>query len=645
MPSWPSGGTRPGALADFAKALFVIALAAGLICALLWKGWQRDRPPAPSSGEDAIAAFATPYRNTRPEVAYVSDAVCADCHAEQAEAFRSHPMGRSITPIASLAASQRYDAAVRNPFEAVGGTFAVEHAGERVFHKETRSAGGKAFAEAKVEVNYVIGSGIHNYSYLIDQDGVLTQSGITFYSQKGIWDLSPGFANQGGNYFDRPVTAECLFCHANRVEVLPGALNHYRQPIFQNGLAIGCQRCHGPGELHVARHERGDPVEGLDDTIVNPRRLPWELREAVCQQCHLEGVNTILKRGRDYFDYRPGLPWQMFWSVFVRSGSTDEHRFDSSVEQLYASRCFQASKGRMGCITCHDPHRLPQPAEKVAYYRGRCLTCHEEQTGCKLAPAVRRSRSQQDDCIACHMPPFASSDIPHTAATDHRILRKPGRATASEPAPPTGASAWRPFLPEIAGYKDEESARVLALFLIDRVKNHDGDKQLLETAMPLVNEAVRARPEDLAALEAKAEGLALLGQTREGLAIDESILARAPGRETTLVHAAMLARALGAKDAAIAYRQRLLAINPSSLFYQEMLANALAERGDWQQAVSVSEAILRQYPPNLKARLVLLNYYVQSGDRQRARSAFEQIIALHPRDEDSLRRWFEERMK
>src|SRR5262249_55424803 len=114
--------------------------------------------------------------------------------------------------------------------------------------------------------------------------------------------------------------------------------------------------------------------------IVNPRHLEPVLREAVCQQCHLQGEVRVVRRGRSLFDYRPGLPLHLFESAFTRlPENASGQKSVGHVEQIALSRCFQESKGRFGCISCHDPHELPAPEKKIAFYRGRCLQCHQEQ--------------------------------------------------------------------------------------------------------------------------------------------------------------------------------------------------------------------------------------------------------------------------
>src|SRR5262249_1823614 len=141
------------------------------------------------------------------------------------------------------------------------------------------------------------------------------QSPIAWYTQAGRWDLSPGY-EAGNKHFERPIADQCLYCHANHADLVEGSVNRYREPIFQ-GMTIGCERCHGPGELHVARQQ---VVDGKDLSIVNPAHLEPALRDSVCQQCHLQGDVRLVRAGRELYDYRPGLPLHETLAIFFRSG-------------------------------------------------------------------------------------------------------------------------------------------------------------------------------------------------------------------------------------------------------------------------------------------------------------------------------------
>jgi hypothetical protein len=178
------------------------------------------------------------------------------------------------------------------------------------------------------------------------------------YTQKQRWDLSPGY-EKGSIHFDRPIDPNCLFCHSNRVQPVALSVKRYEDPVFL-GHAIGCERCHGPGELHARRQELAG---GRDLTIVKPRHLDPVLRGNVCEQCHLVGDQRVERLGRTAFDYRLGLPLTEF---FVDHGrTTDEgQELVGQVVQIKASRCFRASQGRLGCISCHDPDEVPDPEKR-----------------------------------------------------------------------------------------------------------------------------------------------------------------------------------------------------------------------------------------------------------------------------------------
>src|SRR5262249_56578068 len=99
---------------------------------------------------------------------------------------------------------------------------------------------------------------------------------------------------------------------------------------------------------------------------------------------------------------------------------------------------YQASAGRLGCVSCHEPHSSPCADRRDAVYRQAYLNCHTAPAAeCREKPPARLAAG--DNCTACHMPAFGSSDIAQTAVTDHRLLRRPGATAAAKPrAPPRG---------------------------------------------------------------------------------------------------------------------------------------------------------------------------------------------------------------
>lgn len=634
------------------RSILVLGSLTGVVLALgLVLRATRQRPAtlvASLSLEDPRLTFATPYRNVHPEVNYVGDETCAQCHLDQAEHYRQHPMGRSFTPVARIAASECLEPTTHIPFEAFGFQFRVERQGERLRHKQQlRGSQGQLVAEVELEAHFAIGSGTRGRSYFTSYDGYLFQTPISWFSQKAIWDLSPGFSLR--MLSGRPVQVECLFCHANYAEWVEHSLNHFRPPIFR-GYAIGCERCHGPGELHVQRHQRGEVVPGLDDTIVNPRRLEPDLREAVCHQCHLQGAMRIVRRGRQPFDYRPGLPLHRFWSVFVdRPQFSDNQRAVSHVEQLQLSRCYRESKGRLGCISCHDPHRAPAPAEKGEHYRSRCLSCHAEQ-GCRLTVAERRAQQPQDRCSACHMPRWDSSDIAHTAVTDHRILRRPEPAadpTALFQRLPPGELPMVNFYRDLTGPEDTEARRDLAVAMIERTRQSTAaGRQIARSLLPWLEAAVQAVPEDVPARADLGYALWLQGRAPEALAVFEKTLTLAPEREITLLDAARVTAQLEQPEKAIAYFRRASAVNPWGVLYPYELAQLLAKREEWTEALEQCQTVLRLYPGHLECRLLLITGYLRTGKKEQAQAEFAKVLANQPPDrERTLREWFAEQAR
>jgi predicted CXXCH cytochrome family protein len=630
-----AGWRRPHLLGGAVILLVLV----GLLASAFWKRRGENGPSA--SSEDPRLTYPTPYRNVRPEVQYVGDQLCAGCHAKEAQSYVHHPMGQSFAPLSRASSPESYDPGVRHSFEQSDFRFEVVNRGERTFHRETRqTVERQPLFGVEAEVQFVLGSGTRGRSYLINRDGYLFQSPLSWYSQKKSWDLSPGY-DRANLHFERPIEAACLFCHCNDATPVPDTVNRYRQPLFQ-GHAIGCERCHGPGELHVQAVEKG---ENLAHTIVNPRQLEPSLREAVCQQCHLQGIERTLRRGRQPFDYRPGLPLYLFWSVFVQQSEEREgQKAVGQVEQLGESRCYKGSQGQLGCISCHDPHVSPAPAAKAAYYRSRCLSCHQK-SGCTLPVAVRQEKNG-DNCSSCHLPRINSSDVAHVALSDHRIPRRadgPPRTGEPRPLAPR-VSPLLLFHQDQVALDEQEVARDLGVALSALAWNNGpaGKGPFARKALPLLERTLATWPDDVPGWEAKGSVLYLQNQPEEALAAFEKALALTPERERSLAGAALSAERLRRTDLAIAYWQRILAVNPWSSQARAHLAPLLGQRQDWSKAAEECEAVLRLNPTAIETRMFLAYCHLKKGDKAQARAEFDKVMALKPSDREMLRRWFEE---
>jgi Flp pilus assembly protein TadD len=615
-------------------ALSVVAgINLAAVVRLVHARWSVHQDPPP----------ALVYRNTALEVQYKGDASCAACHPDQSEAFHHHPMSRSLAAVAIAGPMEHYDASAGDPFAREGYQFSVERRDGKVIHRDLRrDAQGRIITEFATEIAFAIGSGARGRTYLVQWDGFLFQSPISWFSNQSTWDLTPGFHAQ--EHFDRPAQVQCLFCHCNQVEPVPHTLNRYRVPIFR-GESIGCERCHGPGELHVLQRERGVAPDKIDDTIVNPRRLEPGLRDSVCHQCHLQGESRILRRGRELFQYRPGLPLDAFVSVFLRAPEfTDNQKAGSHGAQMAVSRCYQASSGALGCISCHDAHRLPPPQTKAEFYRERCLQCHSDRP-CALPEATRRARLASDDCTTCHMPRAASSNIAHTAVTDHRILRRADRPSKARPPSPSrrGAMPLVLFHQGQAGPDNPELARDLGLALAELGADYrELRKGSGALALPLLETAVDQHPDDVAAWEGKGLALGWLDRKEEALLAFDQALALVPAREAALTYAGTFAQELGRMDAAAGYWERAVGMSPWSSQYRLQLASAWARRSDWAPAVQEAETALRLNPGSEAIRTLLVASYLRQGRREAAVKELETLCRLNPANEALLRRWYSE---
>ena len=459
---------------------------------------------------------------------FVGNQACVPCHAGVVKAYNATPMamssGRNVVPLTPggfrhAASGVRYD---------------IDSSGLVRFSK-----GG---ARGERRLDYFIGSGAAGRSFLYSQDGFLFEAPVTWYTKSGKWEMSPGYERDSVSRWNRAVEPSCLACHASQTRWRESSQNAYAVPPFeQNG--VSCERCHGPASLHI---------EGKGK-LVNPAKLEPARRDSVCSQCHLSGESRVERAGRKLADYRPGDLLSDFAAYFVAADSAGL-QVNSHVEKLSKSACKRLSGDRMWCGTCHDPHRVPAAAERAAFFRARCLTCHET-SDCERG----------FDCVSCHMPKSPAADAGHGVFTDHSIPRVP-----AQPQTKT-APSW-----QLRGFSTADAGdRELGIAYAE-VGVRTGNRQQQAEAIRLLT----AAPQDaevevrLGDLEERA------GAPDRALALYRSALRKDPNAVVALVNLGRLYGSQGFLDQAITLWREALKRNPCLTEAAANLQIALRAKND-----------------------------------------------------------------
>jgi len=390
---------------------------AGLVIALL-----------PLSLAPRLAAQG--YPNTRPGVAYVGSRACAACHAKIYQDYSKTAMGRSMQFASS--SLERESAAFKATVfsEKLNRHYDVYRQGSDLFQADYElDASGHEVFRTTQKLEYVIGSGVNGFTYVVRRNDYLFEAPLSYYARKKAWDLSPGYES-ADHGFSRPIAAACIVCHSGQPQPVRDRDGLFLNPPFRE-LAIGCENCHGPGAVHIAENTSGHTSENAH-AIVNPAKLPARLAEDICMNCHQGGDTRVLVPGKFYSDFRPGTPLRETLGILRVPPKPDDPRETDLLEHHFSmqlSKCFRASNGRLSCLTCHQIHSVPQAGEAAAYYRSRCLRCHSDAS-CRLPKPKRLERG--DDCTGCHMPKRSVELISHSALTNHRIVARPGESLPDE---------------------------------------------------------------------------------------------------------------------------------------------------------------------------------------------------------------------
>ncbi|MEN0004616.1 MAG: tetratricopeptide repeat protein [Bacteroidota bacterium] len=567
------------------------------------------------------------YLNLKPEVKYVGMQMCRSCHANIHETFIHTGMGRSFDHAKPTKSDASYGSHALVYDEQSDFYYYPYFEKDTMFIHEFRLSGTDTVHQRTERISYIIGSGQHTNSHLLDINGYVYQAPITFYTHEGRWDMAPGFRQKENERFDRFLTSECLTCHNHYPKQIEGSLNKFANM----PTGIECERCHGPGEVHVLEKLAGnivDTSQQIDYTIVNPRDLPRDEQMDLCQRCHLQGI-AVLEEGKSFYDFKPGMRLQEVMNVFLPRYTDSHEKFimASQADRLRLSNCYKLSD--MTCLTCHNPHQSIE-ATAQAQYNNACQSCHAkaEQKSCSAAEAERLA--QGNDCAGCHMPPSGSIDIPHVNITDHYIARDNIRGKRKPSVTPT---AKRQFLGLKMLTKENPTPLDMARGYIALYDKYVDSPIMLDSAQYYLQQSGGSD-------EAKAITLVHYHFARADY---KAILAVAKNDWPVLLEDAWTAYRIGEafyQNGAFAQAKTYFAAAvdgmPYNLEFREKLGVSLIQLKALPQAMKALKWVLDENPKRPVALCNLGFAYVLQNQFEQGEALYDQAIALDPDYEQAL---------
>jgi len=213
-------------------------------------------------------------------------------------------------------------------------------------------------------------------------------------------------AHYPADNMQRPTGPLCDGCHSVNYNIQTKTVTEWN---------VGCEKCHGPGSLHVARPSRAN--------IVNPARLGARGVD-VCIQCHSQGQPLTNPIQGKYYDWPVGFVvtndatknLSDFWKLedhklaetsFTHFPDGTAHKNRMQGNDFVTSQMYTHG---VSCFSCHDVHGTANNADLLKPANVLCLQCHGPQSpngprGATIeAHTHHKAGSTGSECAGCHMP-------------------------------------------------------------------------------------------------------------------------------------------------------------------------------------------------------------------------------------------------
>ena len=574
------------------------------------------------------------------QAGYVEAAACQACHVDIYASYQQTAKARSFFEPGEGPVIEDWERANHFYHEPSKRHYEMTRRDGRFFFRRYELDGrGRRAHELELEITHVMGSGDRARSYIHQlADGRMIQLPISWYAQESRWAMAPGYDRPKHGGVTRAITNNCMFCHNGYPLETPAAdrpgWDH--DPRFNMPLPMGidCQRCHGPGEAHLAAARGAESPDAIRGSIVNPARLDNARQLDLCMQCHLRTPfrvpQALLRFGRRFYSYRPGEPlgdYIVHFDFEQGSGHKDAFGLDEAPYRLRQSACFQRSGGAMTCSSCHDPHLPLNAVPRASHYRERCLGCHDPEI--KAAHRLSAEEFARADCVGCHMPRRRTEDVVHVIMTDHYIQRrKPARdllAPLPEPQTEDEDHLSRPVL----YYPKEGLGGLLQQIYVNMA-------HIMEGAEPA--EGTRALALALTKLElqhpepyqALAEAQVKLGRRKQAIASYRRVIEMDPASSQAHNNLGNLLADLGRPEEAIAEMQRAIELDPLSAAARNNLGLAYLDLGEAEKAAEAFERAVRANPLFSDAAMNLGSLELRQGRLDVALTHLDRALVIDP---------------
>jgi predicted CXXCH cytochrome family protein len=331
------------------------------------------------------AAERTAQNRTAASAHYVGSLACAKCHSTIYERWKKTPMAN----------------VVRDP---------RDHPEVIIPDLATNTVA----KFTKDQIAFVYGS--------LWKQRYFTKRGDDYFPLPAQWDVKhrqwrPYFVANGTDWWtafyppdnmQRPTGPTCDGCHSVDYNIHTNAVAEWN---------VGCERCHGPGSVHVERP--------LRDNILNPSHMDYVRANDTCIQCHSQGRPPNNPIEGKYYDwpvgYQVGLNLADFWRLeeHTLGETTFTHFADGSAHKnrMQGNDFVQSVMYRRGvtCFSCHDVHGTGQYSQLRKPVNQICLDCHAPlslygpRTATLEEHTHHKAGSPGSQCVACHMPQIATT--------------------------------------------------------------------------------------------------------------------------------------------------------------------------------------------------------------------------------------------